>query len=222
MANIRVTCPTCESELELDEMFVGQEVECGSCGRVFVARQRSAPAGRTDGPIPGAGPPSNRRSEPKNRDEREERDERDEAPEERPRPRPLPPPPRRRERRRRDEEAAPEPPNRYEYDDDDDYGPPPERRASTGNGFATAALVLGLLSVGTVVLTLPFMCCCQFLPLWGTFPRALAATGSGAVGLRGDDNHKPIAIVGLVLGVLCLGFAALQLGFGFIPRPPAR
>jgi predicted Zn finger-like uncharacterized protein len=37
MANIRVTCPTCNSELEIDDEFVGQEVECGNCLQVFVA-----------------------------------------------------------------------------------------------------------------------------------------------------------------------------------------
>src|SRR5262245_14207399 len=39
MANIRVNCPTCKSELEIDEQHAGQEVECGSCMQVFVARR---------------------------------------------------------------------------------------------------------------------------------------------------------------------------------------
>jgi predicted Zn finger-like uncharacterized protein len=215
MANIRVTCPTCESELEIDEVFAGQEVECGSCGHVFVARERSGATGRTDLPIPGAGPASSRRSEPR---ERDEPDKRDDEPEEPPRERrPLPPPPRRPEQRRRDEEDGRQSPDRYEYEDDD-YAAPPERRANTGNGLAVASLVLGLLSVAMVVLTLPFACCCAFLPLPFTLPLSLAATVTGALGLRGDADRQPLAVAGLVLGVLCLGFAALQLAFGIIPK----
>ena len=37
MATVRVTCPTCSAELEIDEKHVGQEVECGSCQQVFVS-----------------------------------------------------------------------------------------------------------------------------------------------------------------------------------------
>ncbi len=37
MANIRVTCPTCNAELEIGEEHLGQEVECGSCLGAFVA-----------------------------------------------------------------------------------------------------------------------------------------------------------------------------------------
>ena len=38
MATIRVTCPTCKQELEIDSQHIGQEVECGSCLQVFVAK----------------------------------------------------------------------------------------------------------------------------------------------------------------------------------------
>lgn len=37
MANIRVTCPTCNAELEIGEEHLGKEVECGSCLAAFVA-----------------------------------------------------------------------------------------------------------------------------------------------------------------------------------------
>lgn len=37
MANIRVTCPTCNAELEIGEEHLGKEVECGSCLQAFVA-----------------------------------------------------------------------------------------------------------------------------------------------------------------------------------------
>ena len=42
MANIRVSCPTCKAELEIDAQYVGQEVECGSCLQVFVAQDPAA------------------------------------------------------------------------------------------------------------------------------------------------------------------------------------
>ncbi|QEL16506.1 DUF4190 domain-containing protein [Limnoglobus roseus] len=38
MATITVTCPTCDSRLELDAVHRGQEVECGSCHQVFIAK----------------------------------------------------------------------------------------------------------------------------------------------------------------------------------------
>src|SRR4051794_28130295 len=37
MPNIRVTCPACNTTLELDAQYAGQEVECGSCLQVFAA-----------------------------------------------------------------------------------------------------------------------------------------------------------------------------------------
>ena len=37
MANVRVTCPTCNAELEIGEEHLGQEVECGSCLGAFKA-----------------------------------------------------------------------------------------------------------------------------------------------------------------------------------------
>src|SRR6266545_1272321 len=57
MANIRVTCPACKSELEIDETFDGQEVECGNCLEVFTAKgpKSSGPGKSGTGKIPGAG-----------------------------------------------------------------------------------------------------------------------------------------------------------------------
>jgi predicted Zn finger-like uncharacterized protein len=231
MANIRVTCPTCKSELEVDEEFDGQEVECGSCGHLFVARGRSA-----TGKPPGTGPSDSRRSEPepraraerderggrerneperdeRDRDRNDDRDERDEGRERRPAPRSRRPPPR--PRRRRSAEDY-EPSLRDDYDDDD--GPPPGRDASVYNGLAVTALVFGLIDVAMVIMTLPLACCCALLPLPFTTPLSLVAIGTGAFGLRADPERKPLAIVGIVLGALCLVFVALQLAFGFIPQ----
>jgi predicted Zn finger-like uncharacterized protein len=47
MALIRVRCPACHAELEIDDQHAGQEVECGSCFQVFVVqrpREQSSPA----------------------------------------------------------------------------------------------------------------------------------------------------------------------------------
>ena len=44
MPNIRVTCPACGTTLELDAQHAGQEVECGSCLQVFVAKPAAPPA----------------------------------------------------------------------------------------------------------------------------------------------------------------------------------
>jgi hypothetical protein len=55
MSTITVQCPTCDCELELDAQFQGQEVECGSCHQVFVAKSR-------------AERPSPRKSEPERAD----------------------------------------------------------------------------------------------------------------------------------------------------------
>lgn len=42
MANIRVTCPACKSELEVDAQFEGRDVECGNCLEVFKATKPGA------------------------------------------------------------------------------------------------------------------------------------------------------------------------------------
>jgi predicted Zn finger-like uncharacterized protein len=47
MALIRVRCPACRAELEIDDQHTGQEVECGSCLQVFVVerpKEQSSPA----------------------------------------------------------------------------------------------------------------------------------------------------------------------------------
>jgi predicted Zn finger-like uncharacterized protein len=55
MANIRVTCPACKSELEIDQSFDGQEVECGNCLEVFTAKKPGGAGRSGTGKIPGAG-----------------------------------------------------------------------------------------------------------------------------------------------------------------------
>jgi len=38
-----VKCPKCREHLDLDEEYLGQEVDCGACGTVFVAQVDGAP-----------------------------------------------------------------------------------------------------------------------------------------------------------------------------------
>ncbi len=66
MPNIRVTCPTCKQELEVDARHAGQEVECGSCLQVFVARDPGAPP---PAPSPGKKPYKARREPGEDEDE---------------------------------------------------------------------------------------------------------------------------------------------------------
>jgi predicted Zn finger-like uncharacterized protein len=80
MANIRVTCPTCQTELEIDEVYVGQEVECGNCLQVFVARRDTAavPAAADERPAAGSrrGSAAERDRPSRRRDDEYEEDDR--------------------------------------------------------------------------------------------------------------------------------------------------
>src|SRR6187402_1718875 len=42
MATIRVKCPTCNAELEIDDRHLGEEVECGSCLQTFTPEDPKA------------------------------------------------------------------------------------------------------------------------------------------------------------------------------------
>jgi predicted Zn finger-like uncharacterized protein len=133
MANIRVTCPACKSELEIDSAFEGQEVECGNCLEVFKATRPGSAGSSGTGKIPGA----DRSSGGSGRS--------------RPADRPAP-----KKRRRDDDDDYEHDRRRRRADDDDDfddYDPRPYRRAGEGDGAATASLVLGILAV------FPGCCC---------------------------------------------------------------
>ncbi|QJW93018.1 zinc ribbon domain-containing protein [Frigoriglobus tundricola] len=136
MANIRVTCPACRTELEVGAEHAGQEVECGNCLEVFVAKAPGGTGVSGTGPVPGSGPgplavPGSQRSKPANR--------------------PV------RKRRRDDDDDYEHDHRRDDYDDYDDYAP--SRRGSGGDGAATASLILGIFA-------LVLSCCWIFsLPL---------------------------------------------------------
>lgn len=184
MANIRVTCPACKSELEIDSAHEGQEVECGNCLELFkAARPGSTPApgsagGSAPGKIPGAGPrPGGSSGGGRSGSGRK----------------PAP-------RGRRYEDDDYEHDRRDDYDDED-YSPPPPRRAGgEGDGLATASLILGILALFPG-------CCCGIVGA----PLGLSAVITGVFGLK-SQNNKGLAIAGLVLGALALvvtGFAFL-------------
>jgi len=126
MANIRVTCPTCGKALEVGAEFEGQEVECGECFQVFVAK---GPGGR----IKGA--PSARGKAPAGKTA------------DKPAGKPKSP-----GRKRDDENDEYEHDKRDEYDDED-YDPPDRGRRRGGGGggppgmrAAGATLALGIVS----------------------------------------------------------------------------
>jgi predicted Zn finger-like uncharacterized protein len=117
MANIRITCPACKSELEIDSQFEGQDVECGSCLEVFKARKPDS-----DQPAVTVPTPASKRSKPAD-------------------------PPQRKKRQRDDDDDYERDRRRDDYEDDDYYYAPPESRKNGGNGVAIASLILGIISI---------------------------------------------------------------------------
>jgi|GEM_PF-2009576 len=220
MANIRVKCPACKAELEIDESYEGQEVECGNCLEVFSAKRgESTPSGKTsEGDTSSrSGGGSSSRSKRKSEEETEDK-------------------PRRKKRRRDDDDDDYDHDRRRDDDDDDDdYSGPPRRRPSNINGLAIASLIMGILSVLMAVGTFPFAACCLCfgvvaMPISGLL--SLGAIITGAFALRQPEG-KPMAIIGLVLGGIAIALIVLQLILGMVPfmmapkqppqpAPPAR
>lgn len=102
---------------------------------------------------------------------------------------------------------------RSRYDDDDDYDyEPRRRRRNPADDYATASLVLGIIS-------LPGSVCCWFLIL----PLGLLAVVLGVLGLKSEVRAQ--AIAGIVMGVLSVFVAismvgVLALGKFATPPPP--
>lgn len=122
MATIRVKCPACKTELEIDAEHVGEDVECGNCLEVFKAQppaSLSKPAPRAD-EDEDEDKPAKPKPKSRRRDDDDDDDDR----------------PRRKRRRRRDDD-----------DDDDYYDAPPPRRAGGSNGLAVTSLILGILAI---------------------------------------------------------------------------
>lgn len=184
MAKIRVKCPACKTELEVDAEFAGQEVECGNCLEVFVANPPASGGQRA----PDSGG-SSRAGSSRGRDRERDEEER----------------PRKRSRSRRDDDD-----DDYEHDrrrrgddgeDDEDYYSPPPRRGGGGNGLGIASLVLGILAVFPG-------CCCGLLGI----PLGLAAVVTGSIALKNPEG-KPMAIIGVALGAVMIGLTILAVIF---------
>jgi predicted Zn finger-like uncharacterized protein len=200
MAKIRVKCPACKTELEVDSEFAGKEVECGNCLEVFVANppgsgsQRGEPG--TSGSSGGsrAGSSGSRRG--RSRDGEEER-------------------PRRRSRSRRDEDDDYEHDRRRRDDEDDEdyYSPPPPRRGGGGSGLGIASLILGITAF------VPGCCCWTFVGV----PLALAAIVTGSIGMKNPEG-KGMAVAGVVLGGVWFILIAVLfiIGFGANLANPGR
>ena len=134
----RSTCPKCGAVLQLTDDMVNEQIECGNCQAVFVAKP-DPPASRRG---PDEERPSRRRMSDPDAEER----------------------PSRRRRRDEDEEEDVRPRRRSRDDEDEDDHERPRRRqpANAGQGLGIASLVLGILS-----LPLAFCCGLFSLPLSG-------------------------------------------------------
>ncbi len=194
MADIRVTCPACKTQLEIGAEFEGQEVECGTCLEVFTAStKKTKPKGGDPDKKSESGGGKIKGSTSRKRSSRD----RDEDDDDRP------------ARRRRDDD-----------DDDDDYDHDyrPSRRQSGGsNGLAITSLILGILSIlcllgsclgGAVPIA---GCCCGLGSLGGS----LGAIITGAIGMK-NPQGKGMATGGLVLGVLTLLAIIVLFVIGFV------
>jgi predicted Zn finger-like uncharacterized protein len=188
MAKIRVKCPACNTELEIDSEFAGQEVECGNCLEVFVANPPGKKSGESRAGTTGSSSKSGSSSRGKSRDDEDE---------DRPKKRA-------RSRRRDDDDDDDEHDRRRRRDDDEDddyYSPPPSRRGGGGNGLAIASLILGITAVFPG-------CCCGLLGI----PLSLGAIVTGSIALKNPEG-KPMAIIGICLGALMIGFTILGIVF---------
>lgn len=185
MADIRVTCPSCKTQLEIGAEFEGQEVECGTCLEVFTATTKKAkPKTDDDDDRPasksgsGGKSKSGDRDKPKSRSSRERDDDDDDD---------------RPKRRRRDEDD----------DDDDDYEPRPRRQSGGGNGLAITSLVLGILAF------FPGCCCYMWIPL------SLGAIITGSIGMKNPNGKgMAIAGVVLGCCALALYAVLVVIGIG--------
>jgi predicted Zn finger-like uncharacterized protein len=190
MANIRVTCPTCKTALEVDKEYEGQEVECGNCLQVFVANSASSSSsGSTSSSSTSGSGKTSGSSRQRSEDDQEEA-----------------PRPKRRPRRRNDDDDDDYDHDRRRDDDDEDDYRPSRRRGGGDNSLAIASLILGIVAVFPG-------CCCGLISI----PCSLGAIATGAMGMKNEEG-KVMSIIGIVLGVLMLVLTvvaiSLNLGMG--------
>jgi predicted Zn finger-like uncharacterized protein len=192
MANIRITCPTCRTELEIDDSHVGGQVECGNCLQVFVAEPPRRERADAPGGPAGRGRDDDRDDDRPRRDGRSRRDDERDDRDDRPR------------RRRRDDDRDDDRPRRRRRrdpdDDFDDYGVP--RRADGGSdGLAIASLVTGIIAL--------VASCCWPVGLG----LGVVAVVTGSMGMKSRESNG-LAVAGLVTGIIALCISGVLLLFG--------
>jgi hypothetical protein len=173
----RTTCPKCGAVLELTADMVNQQIECGACQAVFVAKA-DAPASRR-----GEDRPS-RRSDEDERPSRRRADDEDD----------------RKSRRRADDEDDDRPSRRRRFEADEDEDDRPRRRRrrageSGSQGLAITSLCLGVASIFLALLGL--ICCVGFLSI----PVSIAGIICGIIGMK---QNKGMAIGGIAAGGVSL------------------
>ena len=86
MSTITITCPTCTTKLEIDAKYRNEEVECGNCQQVFLAKTKRESSRNEDSldvePLPKR---KNRFRKERTKDDYDEEDDDDDYEEERPR-----------------------------------------------------------------------------------------------------------------------------------------
>ena len=86
MPTITITCPTCTTQLEIDAKYRNEEVECGNCQQVFLAKTKRESSRNEDSldvePLPKR---KNRFRKERTKDDYDEEDDDDDYEEERPR-----------------------------------------------------------------------------------------------------------------------------------------
>ncbi|MBY0457120.1 MAG: hypothetical protein K2V38_07275, partial [Gemmataceae bacterium] len=75
MPDIRVTCPACKTQLEIDAAHEGQEVECGNCLEVFVASTKKPKPATRDARDDRDDDRDDDRGRSRGRDDRDDRDD---------------------------------------------------------------------------------------------------------------------------------------------------
>ena len=86
MSTITITCPTCTTKLEIDAKYRNEEVECGNCQQVFIAKAKGESSRSEDGREVAPSPKrKNRFRKERTKDDDDDEDDDDDYEEERPR-----------------------------------------------------------------------------------------------------------------------------------------
>jgi predicted Zn finger-like uncharacterized protein len=189
MANVRITCPTCHAELEIEEEHVGREVDCGGCLKTFIARESLEEKSRLcpfcASLIPAKAKKCRECGETLDVTLRAAEDARMEA----------------KEARRSTRRGSGIQQQVIIDERDDDYGPSRARHVSP-NPIAACSLVLGMLAY-------PLLCGCWPIAI----PVSIGGIVSGIIGMQ-KTERKGMAITGAILSLFLLILLASLFIFG--------